>query len=185
MSDDTDQKGQTGIRIYLDLAGLERLIGGNTAAEVEIREGIVRTFAKKHLKELATSAAFQPYLKQISASVQEELKAQVPLLTVKAPRWIGDPDACYKLDESNPTVAKFKEQLAEEGRKQLWLTCDRAVQDIKGYIDAQFTKTLDALKAEVDKIVAKQIGHKFEQIVKAEVDRRLKEIAKNLTKAGG
>jgi hypothetical protein len=174
---------QTGIRIYLDLAALERLIGGSSEAEVEIREGIVRTFAKKHLKELANLEAFQPYLKKIAGAVEEELKAQIPLVTIRAPRWKGDPEERYKLDDSNLTVAKFKSQLAAEAVQQIQPLCNRAVQQAREDVAAQFTKAITALKAEVDKTVEKQLSRNVEQIVKNEVERRLKEIAKNLAKA--
>jgi hypothetical protein len=181
-----DKQGtQTGIRIYLDLAGLERLIGGNTAAEIEIREGIVRTFAKKHLKELANLEIFRPYLDMIAIGVEEELKAQIPLITTREPRWKGDPEARYKLDELNQTITKFREQLAEEGLQQIQPLCKHAVQQTREYVDAQFQKALNTLKADVDKLVEKHLAKNLEQIIKAEVDRRLKEIAKNLVKAGG
>lgn len=179
------QNTPTGIRIYLDLAGLERLIGGNTAAEIEIREGIVRTFARKHLKEIAALKAFQPYLEKISEAVTAELKAQVPLILVeKSNGWSGRPER-YKLDDSDTLVAKFKEQLKEEGREILQPMCDEAFNGVRGYITRRFDEAITELKARAEEVVTKHMNKAFEQLVKVEVDRRLKEIAKNLAKGEG
>lgn len=180
-----EQDNHAGIRIYLDLAGLERLIGGNTEAEVEIREGIVRTFARKHLKEIASSVAFKPYLENINSAITEELRAQIPLILVeKANSWNGR-SAQYKLDDDDELVKKFKEQLKEEGRKILQPMCDEAFCLARDYITRRFDESVKELKARAEEIVTKHMNKAFEQLVKVEVDRRLKEIAKNLAKAEG
>lgn len=45
----------SGVKIQINsLEALERLIGGNTEVEIELRGAIVQEFAKKHLKGVAT-----------------------------------------------------------------------------------------------------------------------------------
>ena len=179
-----DKQGtQTGIRIYLDLPGLERLIGGNTEAEIEIREGIVRTFARKHLKELAGIQVFGPYLEKIRSAIEQEFRAQIPLILVESPSWKNQNQGVYRLQDGNPVIAAFKQRLAEEGREQLRPLCDAAFAEARKYIEEKFNRAVTELKARADETVEKHLGKAFETIVKLEVERRLKEIAKNLAAA--
>lgn len=52
------------------LAALERLIGGDSEIEIEIRQSVVENFSKKHLKALANS----DLMSKISKSITEELQ---------------------------------------------------------------------------------------------------------------
>lgn len=49
-----------GIKIQIaSLEALERLIGGDSQLEIEIRESVVQNFAKKHLKGVAEAKSFK------------------------------------------------------------------------------------------------------------------------------
>ncbi len=51
------------------LEALERLIGGNSEVEIEIRSRVVQEFSKRHLKAVATSLPMQQKLAEINASI--------------------------------------------------------------------------------------------------------------------
>lgn len=53
-----------------NLEALERLIGGDTQLEMDIRQNIVEAFTKKHLKSLANSEV----IKQSSKIIQDEIE---------------------------------------------------------------------------------------------------------------
>lgn len=56
-----------------NLAALERLIGGDTELEIEVRNSVVQAFAKKHLKSVADSLVETGVVR----AIQEELKKEV------------------------------------------------------------------------------------------------------------
>jgi len=51
------------------LAALERLIGGDSNVELEIRENIVQEFAKKHLKPLANDELIKKHKEDIQRDI--------------------------------------------------------------------------------------------------------------------
>lgn len=62
------------IKIQINsVEALERLIGGDTDVEIEIRNSIVQEFTKKHLKSLATT----PTINEVATLISEELKGIV------------------------------------------------------------------------------------------------------------
>ena len=64
----------SGVKIQINsLEALERLIGGDTQLEIDLRNSIVQEFSKKYLKAVAAELAetlVEPYKKQ----VQDELR---------------------------------------------------------------------------------------------------------------
>jgi hypothetical protein len=173
-------KENMGIRIYLDLAGLERLIGGNTEAEVEIREGVVRTFAKKHLKELANSAVFGQQLEKIRTAIEAEFKTQIPVVMTESPSWKNQNQGVYQLLANNPTIVAFKQKVADEARQQLQPICDAALTETRRFVEERFNAAVAELKGRAEEIAAKHFDLAFKQLVRAEVERRLKDVAKSL-----
>lgn len=56
-----------------NLEALERLIGGDSEVEVEIRNSVVQKFAEKHLKPLANDSAITTTI----AAIKEEITKQI------------------------------------------------------------------------------------------------------------
>ncbi len=68
-----------GIKIQINsLEALERLIGGDSELEIEIRSNIVQEFSRKHLKSIANTKAIQESIKKIdirvNSAVEHEFK---------------------------------------------------------------------------------------------------------------
>lgn len=55
------------------LEALERLIGGDTQVEIDIRNSVVQKFADKHLKAVANSDAVRKTMEGIQAAVQKQI----------------------------------------------------------------------------------------------------------------
>ena len=67
------------IKIQINsLEALERLIGGDSELEIDIRNSVVQEFAKKHLKALAQNFCFKDQSK-INQLIQEEVKKNIGL----------------------------------------------------------------------------------------------------------
>jgi hypothetical protein len=58
------------------LAALERLIGGDTEIELDIRNNIVQAFAGKYLKDVANSNAFKTSLANAQKKILELVKEE-------------------------------------------------------------------------------------------------------------
>ena len=71
------------------LAALERLIGGDTEVEVEIRNSVVQAFAKKHLKSLADSGPVKEVMESTKRSIMDEIanQCQDSICTVDRSHW--------------------------------------------------------------------------------------------------
>jgi uncharacterized protein YqeY len=55
------------------LAALERLIGGDTELEIEVRNSVVQAFSKKHLKSVADSLVETGVVRLIQAEISTEV----------------------------------------------------------------------------------------------------------------
>ena len=63
------------MKLQLDNEALERLIGGHTELEVELRNGIISTFAKKHLKGVLTQVQVEKFMLEVRKETQIDYKA--------------------------------------------------------------------------------------------------------------
>jgi len=168
------------IKVSFDREALERLIGGDTEAEVQLKEGIVQAFAKRHLKAVADSKAFQPYLEQIAGAVTEELKSQIPIILVAKGSHLNNWKDQWQLRDDDEKIKAFKKTLAEVAENYVKPMYVKAIDDVKKFIDAQMTKALEKIEIEVIKTVEKQLSANMELMVRKEVNRRLKVIADNV-----
>jgi hypothetical protein len=169
-------------RILLDLAGLERLIGGDNEAEIKIRECIVQTFAKKHLKKLVNAQAFQSKLDEIKEAVQAEFQAQIPIKVKKSTHWNSRDQ--YILDERHPTCQKLKQLIKEEAESLMKDILRTVKAEIREEWTSLIEKTRLRLLEEIQKAVKKNIDDAFEATVKAEVNRRFQAIAAQVAQEG-
>lgn len=170
------------VRLTLDLPALERLIGGDSDVEVELRQGVVTSFAKRHLKEVINSGVLEPYFRNISQALTEELKALIPLEQKKIQkegRWGSSYG--WRLVPGNPWNDKVIEAVKAHAKAS-----------IKELVDESFTAAWEETKVAcleridrnhktllklVSKEVEKQVSSRFQAEVKAEVDRRIKAAA--------
>lgn len=65
------------MRLELTLPALEKLIGGETAIELDLRKAIVVEFARRHLKEVATEEIYKGVLAEIRKHVNIVVKEQL------------------------------------------------------------------------------------------------------------
>jgi hypothetical protein len=68
---------ETPVRMQLNLPALERLLGGDTQMEVELRYQIVQEFAKRHLKAVAAEPAFEKIIESHRKVIDAEVRSLV------------------------------------------------------------------------------------------------------------
>lgn len=65
------------LKVQLDAAALDRLIGGDTEIEIKLRQAIVEDFARKYLKAVAITDGFQETLRAIKDVETVAIKAYI------------------------------------------------------------------------------------------------------------
>jgi hypothetical protein len=140
------------------LEALERLIGGDTAAEVDIRNSVVQKFTEKHLKALAGQPNIQAIADSIGtatrASVEELLNARIGTITKN---WRGIVDS-VRLNAS--VVAEI----------------DRAVKAVADkLIDQAVQSTFDKLKDGLEARISGAVKHRLDYEIANEVKKKVSE----------
>ena len=142
------------------LEALERLIGGDSALEIKLRNSIVQDFTKRHLKALATDNL----LLQMQRTIQEEVKKEF-FENVKSGSYGGTRSVLKKevLDE-------LKEQLKYEANRQL----REVVQELIDFnkTNEEITKALDY---STGVILTELQSSVLEKRLNAMVDKKIKE----------
>lgn len=145
-----------GTKIQINsLDALERLIGGDSEFEIEIRNSVVQEFAKKHLKSVAQSFIYK---------VDEDLRQSIRNEILKT---LGVTDQVYGWNRQIVIPQKIVDQINYEIERQL-----------EEKISSSTQKTVKEFK--VEEIVKKQIETRLTESIQKEVnyqvEKRLKEI---------
>lgn len=140
------------------LEALERLIGGDTNVEIEIRNSIVQEFAKKHLKAMVS----HPLIVAAVQNAMDEVRQEFMTIAVNS-RWTEP------VMRSN-VLETFKVRMREQANEELYSIINNAVSD---------NKRLQNIDAEID-VAANWILNQLapdvlESRLNKMVDARLKE----------
>ena len=134
------------------LAALERLIGGDSEMEIEIRNSIVQEFGKKHLRALIDPLR-NYYYSELSGLIANEVK-----------------EAIYKEYNSinnntlnTSTKEHIKAQVAIAVDKEIWSKSMEKINEIADNIESEITKYLTDKGVEtiVNDRVRKIVREKF------------------------
>lgn len=147
------------------LAALERLLGGDTAVEIEIRSNIVQEFAKKHLKVVANSDAVLVALDATKAAIirEAEQKLDASLATFQQDYY------------GNISKLQLKPEIVAEIRRQ-----------VAAQVDAQILKTVLALIEEkftqvnLEDMVKRRVDYYTGELINDRVKGRLETLKKQL-----
>lgn len=159
------------MKLSLNLPALERLLAGDTELEVELRHNIAKQFAKDHLagvvndetqKAIAgVKAQFSEVAKQIGKLADDEIKRQVGHYTGG-----GWSSSAYKANLTEQ-VAKLVSDVTYEGVKK---SIDKHVGDLVDYYETRW-------RSHICKRVEEKFDQVIENLVNAEIGRRLKAAA--------
>lgn len=164
------------IVIRLDVPALERLIGGDTEAEIHIRKGIVQEFARHHLNAIAKDAEFAAFVSQEAKvtrlALEEKLRIHVGTYKER-----GYTTEIVHLSEA------AKEAVEAEANKQFGKhISDAATRVWKEKIEPKLDAWVDRLLVGyVSEAVRKHISTITEDLVREQVQKRLEEIKTKLT----
>jgi hypothetical protein len=144
---------------------LERLIGGDSQTEIDIRNSVVQKFAEKHLKAVVNSDAMRTTLYQIQTAITQNVKEQCEREVATFKTSYGGSITDIKL---NPAVQK---EIDTQVRTIAYDIIQKKVDEsIKFW----------ANNAEIEKIVAKKFEYYTNEIISNKVKERLDAIRKSI-----
>lgn len=168
---------RTLLKLVLTKHALERLIGGNSDCEVELREKIGIAFAERHfrtvLKSQSSAIVEASFRKAVQAEIAEVLGGR---LDVKSSRFVGEVGSEIRkaikerIDaEVDAEIAKSIEVRLREAR-EAW---DDRLADHETRIISKFADKMQKLEEAIDARVEARLDEAFETRVRVEVVRRL------------
>lgn len=145
-----------GTKIQINsLQALERLIGGDSDFEIEIRNSVVQEYAKNHLKALAQNFVFRD-LNVIKNTVTEEVRKAIGVES-----WLDgfklSPKATLEIENAvNFALNKKVNSAIEDAVKVI---------NVEEFVDKQITKRLEAISAqEIDMAIRQKIKEIIEKV---------------------
>lgn len=145
-----------------NLAALERLIGGDSKLEFDIRNNIVQAFANKHLKPLANDQTFSKIMSNV--------------------RKAGEAEARKVMEEK---LGKFCKQgwtetfVLNETQKQAIVSAAKI--GLNAQVDQIVESTLEAFPQEkIEALVEKRVGQEVERRINEGVRNKLDEMFKKV-----
>lgn len=146
------------MKLFLNLPALERLIGGDSEVEISLRHQIVNEFTKRSLTEIAKSQSYQKTLQELRNILDDEVKNTVGITLKNG----------YRSSHSD----QLREQIQSIIQKAVDEAIDKSIQTaIKNKMDYYESKTFEQV---IENKVGYAFNVKIDQLVKAEVERRMK-----------
>ena len=147
------------------LEALERLIGGDSELEIEVRNNVVQDFANKHLKGLAV-VYNENHFKNLTNTVYKEMKDKfqeefgLKITTEKSPSYYSSPKQVLVLKDE--TKAQIKALIERETLGEVAIITNKIVSNllpsIMKTVEEQVNLVVDRMtKDEVKKQVEKKI----------------------------
>jgi hypothetical protein len=144
------------------LEALERLIGNDTQAEIEIRTSLVQKFAEKHLKPIVNSEPISKAVNDIRTEAFRILsdKCSEEIATFKS-NW-------YATDRISDI--KLKQPILDEIERMVRLKIDSVIATAVETAIAKWTATSD-LEERIQKRVDYYTQEQINQLVKAKLEK--------------
>jgi hypothetical protein len=145
-----------------NLAAIERLIGGDSQLELDIRNNIVQKFAEKHLKPLVNDAKLDALFAKVTESYKEEAK-----------KIIGEKLGKFKTinwRESFVLNDNIKMAIRQEAQTKIMEQVDAAAQAVTEKFTPEY----------FDKLISKRVDDEVNRRIREGVVAKLDEVTKKL-----
>jgi len=160
----------TKLRLQLDSSALERLIGGDTEIELELRNGIANEFAKRHLRSIINDNGFKAFIGKEADEAKKETKRYIEEHISKRP-------ALGKPEELN---AKIKKHIDDYIANEAKIVIEQAVKEINKTIEDIAQARFQSLLPQLDSIIEIKVRNLTDTYIDQKVQQRLIEVAGKL-----
>jgi hypothetical protein len=164
------------VKLSLDVPALERLLGGDTELELDLRKSVVIEFTRRHLKDLAESEAVRQESAAIRDAVSQAVVNHIGRRVTTDKGWTHQTESQLK--------SEIEELLGRVVEKKVDEMVARAVENRNKYEMSRWARHLDEKFSKMSVETMREylsnagfmsvFGAAFKQLVDAEVARRLK-----------
>lgn len=141
------------------LEALERLIGGDTEVEIEIRNNIVQSFAKKHLKAIANDTVFAKVSHDVRTASETVAREQTTQAFNKLGMFTGQ-----AWNRTFILLPEIKDALRDTALTEVNTSIKEAVAVAVATYDA------DLIKKRINRLVDEHIQNKISEGVKKKLN---------------
>jgi hypothetical protein len=155
------------MKLELTLPALERLIGGDSAIELALRQQIVDEFCRKHLKALLNDETFIRHSSEWRNLLRSELDTR--LFELRG-------EALAQLDGQAEEGVRWhlREAITKATQQAVDTVVTEEIARQKRYIERDARESFARFRAaEIEKLVRESVG--FDAEIQAEIERRVRE----------
>lgn len=156
------------ISMTLTLPALERLLGGDSELEIQLRHQVVENFAKRHLRNLLVEDT-QQMIESLHRTVRDEL---LPIIKAEHARYV--PVSGWA--GTRGLTETFRNTLKEFARIQ---TQEAVEQTIRQLIDEQMDAV--SLRERIHKTVSQYVATIVKEQVRNSLQEQVAQLVRNLT----
>lgn len=147
------------------LEALEKLIGGNADAELEIRNNIVQEFTKKHLKAIVNDGLFAKKFEELKSDVEKSFRKKVE-------EGIGEIKSSYydkNYDKRFVPTPEFEKEIKKSVESAINET-------LRSVIESKFdNKVRGVLEQQIDYYITNVFVTNFNKMIKDRVELAFKQ----------
>lgn len=148
------------VKVQLNLPALERLIGGDSEMEVQLRHQVVREFSKHHLTALLKDETWKAADKALREEIAKQV-VEVLGLNLREQGW----------------VPAYPSQLKNNIKQQIRDTCEQAVREaISKAIEERVEFLKNGLIAEITRQINQVVRTEVIKGIRAELEAKLKTV---------
>lgn len=149
-------------RIILDVPALDRLIGGDSEVELELRKSVVENFARQKLATLYSHPEMQIVLADLAETAKREVSARIGE-KVRDPKYPNP--ITWKL---TPEVAQALDMAIEDAVRA---NVAKHLEDIETRVNAAVAKKVEQIQRRALDTVDRAVTGRWQQDVENEVRR--------------
>lgn len=155
------------MRLELTLPALERLIGGDSAVELALRQQVVDEFCRKNLKALFNDETYRRAAADWRNLLQSELDARLFELR-------GEALAQLDAQAADGVRWRMREAIEQAARQAVEAAVAEEIGRQERYIERDAREAFARVRAaEIEKLVRE--GVELDGVIKAEIERRVRE----------
>src|SRR4051812_27509900 len=150
------------LRIVLGVQELDRLIGGDTEVELELRKGVVENFARQKLASLFDHPEVQATLQSLSEHARQEVSDRIGRIVREEK---------YPHRGVWQLVPAVKDTLEQAIQQAVSAHVAQATEDIERRINDEVNRRVAEMQRRALRTVADSVGARFKKEVDDEVNR--------------
>lgn len=162
------------LRLVLGVAELDRLIGGDTEVELELRRGVVENFARQKLSTLADHPEIKKALDDLGAFARSQVEERLGE-RVRDPKWPHG-----MLWNLRPEVKQMLDSAVEAAVVEM---VARETEDIENRIKQAVERRVAEIQRQALREVERAVGDRWKREVTEEVQRIINTAAQSVEEA--